>query len=101
MICNRKLCMICKHGIVGDRCKNKEFTYTLACSRDLLDRKTIYRLRTEHLQEELDKSINFENPGNYYSYVVDGLLDLKFKLKNDVTPKSTIEITLLKLARCG
>ena len=33
-------------------------------------------------KEELDKSINFENPGNYYSYVVDGLLDLKFKLKN-------------------
>ena len=52
-------------------------------------------------KEELDKSINFENPGNYYSFVVDGLLDLKFKLKNDVTPKSTIEITLLKLARCG
>jgi len=52
-------------------------------------------------KEELDKSINFENPGNYYSYVVDGLLDLKFKLKNDVTPKTTIEITLLKFARCG
>ena len=79
MTCNRKLCMICKHGIVGDRCKNKEFTYTLACSKDLLDRKTVYRLRTEHLQEELDKSINEDKTNK--SKDIKKQLELKRKIK--------------------
>lgn len=30
MTCSKKLCMICKHGVVGDRCKSKEFTYTFS-----------------------------------------------------------------------
>lgn len=43
--------------------------------------------------------INFENPVQYYSYVMDKLLALKNMLKNDVDPKSTVEVACLQVCR--
>ena len=43
--------------------------------------------------------INFENPINYYNYVMDKLLELKNMLKVDVDVKSTVEVVCLQISR--
>lgn len=52
------------------------------------------------MEDRLKNSINFENATKYYSYVMDKLLGLKNMLKNDNSPRSTIEIVLLQITRC-
>ena len=50
--------------------------------------------------EELIKGIiNFENPVQYYNYVMDKLLALKNMLKGDADPKSTVEVVCLQICR--
>ena len=51
-------------------------------------------------ENELKSSTEFENNKSYYSYVVDKLFDLKNQLKNDLNPKTTIDIYMLRIARC-
>lgn len=48
----------------------------------------------------LQNSTNFENASKYYSYILDKLLALKTLLKNDNTPRATIEISFLQITRC-
>ena len=49
---------------------------------------------------KLTNSTNFNDAPKYYSYVIDKLLQLKNMLKNDNTPRVTIEIMLLQITRC-
>ena len=51
------------------------------------------------LEERLKNSINFENSIQYYSYLVDKLLQLKNMLKNDNDVKSTIEVMVVNICR--
>ena len=51
------------------------------------------------LEERLKNSINFENSIQYYSYLVDKLLQLKNILKNDNDVKSTIEVMVVNICR--
>ena len=51
-------------------------------------------------EEELKRATNFQDASKYYGYVVDKLLGLKNMLKNDSTPKNTIEVVLMDIARC-
>lgn len=51
------------------------------------------------LEERLKNSINFENSIQYYSYLVDRLLQLKNMLKNDNDVKSTIEVMVVNICR--
>ena len=51
------------------------------------------------MEDRLKDSVNFDNPTNYYMYLVNKLLDLKNMLKNDSNVKSTIEVMLLRMAR--
>lgn len=51
------------------------------------------------LEENIKKITNFDNPGRYYTYIIDNLLALKNMLKTDINPKDTIEIFFIKL--CG
>ena len=53
------------------------------------------------MEDRLKNSTNFENAAGYYSYVIDKLLVLKNMLKNDNSPRSTIEIMLLQITRCA
>ena len=46
-------------------------------------------------------STNFDNSSKYYMYVIDKLLTLKNMLKNDTSPRSTIEIMFLNITRCA
>lgn len=50
-------------------------------------------------EERLKNSINFENSLQYYSYLVDRLLQLKNMLKNDNDVKSTIEVMIVNICR--
>ena len=52
-------------------------------------------------QEQSIKSvINFEDPLNYYQYVIDKLMELKVSIKNDTDIKSTIEVYFIQIGRC-
>lgn len=51
------------------------------------------------MEDRLKDSTNFDNPTNYYMYIVNKLLDLKNMLKNDSNIKSTIEVMMLRMAR--
>lgn len=50
-------------------------------------------------EDKLKNCTNFDNPGNYYCYVIDKLLELKNMLKNDISPRDTIEVMFTKLCR--
>lgn len=50
-------------------------------------------------EQKLISSTNFDNPGRYYCYVIDKLLELKNMLKNDVSPRDTIEVMFTRLCR--
>jgi DNA polymerase III gamma/tau subunit len=52
------------------------------------------------MEPQLQNATNFNEPQKYYSYVVDRLLNLKNMLKNDNSPKTTIEIVMLQITRC-
>lgn len=60
---------------------------------DLLKIPSIY-------ESELKRVIAFDNPANYFLYIVDKLLDLKNTLKTDQDPYSTITAVLLQICRC-
>ena len=51
------------------------------------------------MKSELDRVINIQNASQYFSYVVDRLLDTKNMIKNDSQIKSTVEIMFLRIAR--
>ena len=50
-------------------------------------------------EQKLIASTNFDNPGSYYCYVIDKLLELKNMLKNDTVPRDTIEVMFTRLCR--
>ena len=52
------------------------------------------------MEPQLQGSTNFDNASRYYTYVIDKLLVLKNMLKNDNSPRSTIEILFLQITRC-
>lgn len=51
-------------------------------------------------EEDVKNATNFEAPEKYYSYVVDKLLDLKNMIKGDSNITSTVEVIMLRIARC-
>lgn len=52
------------------------------------------------MEDKLKFTIGIDNAKQYFEYLVDKLLQLKNMLKNDVEPKSTIEVVLLSICRC-
>lgn len=53
------------------------------------------------MEDKLQFATGFDNANGYYTYVIDKLLNLKNMLKNDNSPRSTIEIVLLQITRCA
>ena len=53
------------------------------------------------MEPQLQGATNFDNASKYYTYVIDKLLVLKNMLKNDNSPRSTIEILFLQITRCA
>jgi DNA polymerase-3 subunit gamma/tau len=51
------------------------------------------------MEQRIKDSTNFDNPMDYYMYIINKLLDLKNMLKNDSNIKSTIEVMMLRMAR--
>lgn len=51
-------------------------------------------------EEHTRAATEFENNKSYYSYIVDKLFELKNQLKNDLNSKTTIDIYMLRMARC-
>ena len=51
------------------------------------------------LEDKLQASVNFENPEKYYMYIVDKLLELKNRIKNDTSVRTTVETTFLHISR--
>ena len=53
------------------------------------------------MEPKLVHATSFDNAPKYYTYVIDKLLGLKNMLKNDNSPRSTIEIIFLQITRCA
>ena len=51
------------------------------------------------MQPELNSIAAIQNASETISYYLDNLLELRTLIKNDVDPKSIIEVTLLKMMR--
>lgn len=51
------------------------------------------------LEPKLQSSTNFENPEKYYMYIVDKLLELKNRIKDDTSVRTTVETTFLHISR--
>lgn len=51
-------------------------------------------------EDKIRLSTGFDNNTNYYTYIVDKLFELKNTLKNDLNPKITIDIYMLRMVRC-
>lgn len=51
-------------------------------------------------EDELKSITSISNASEYFSYIIENLLALKFKLSGDTSPKTTIEIYMLKITRC-
>lgn len=50
-------------------------------------------------EKNLKDSTNFDNAEKYYMYIVDNLLDLKTKIKNDTSIRTTVEAAFLHMSR--
>lgn len=51
------------------------------------------------LEGDIQNIINFENPLNYYDYLMEKLLSLKNTLKSDVDISTTVRVTCLQISR--
>jgi len=49
---------------------------------------------------DIENCTNFKNNTSYYTYVIDKLFELKNFLKTDLNPKTTVDIYMLRIARC-
>lgn len=54
----------------------------------------------QNYEDKLMRSINFNNSQKYYLYILNEILDLKNRLKQDLNMKNTIEVKLLKITNC-
>lgn len=50
-------------------------------------------------ESQLKMCSNFDNPEKYYCYLSDRMLELKNMLKNDVTPRDTVEVFFIRMCR--
>lgn len=50
-------CLLCKHSKVGDPCNTKlGLCFEKASKRDLTDRLTVYKIKVEYVNEQIDKA---------------------------------------------
>lgn len=52
-----------------------------------------------NMQADLDNVVNIQNASQYFTYVIDRLLDTKNMIKNDSQIRSSIEVMFLRIAR--
>lgn len=53
-----------------------------------------------NMEDKVKFCTNIEGANNYYTYLIDKLLDIKVLVKNDLNIKTTLEVMFLKLCRC-
>lgn len=53
-----------------------------------------------NMEQDIQRATNFDNAPQYYSYVVDRMLNLKNSIKNDSNIRATIDVMLLQITRC-
>lgn len=75
------------------------FTFALDVAKYCLFKSTDMIGIPSSLEPKLQASINFDSPERYYMYIVDKLLELKTKIKNDTSVRTTVEATFLRIAR--
>ena len=78
---------------------NQFLTFVLDIQKYLICKSIDLTKIPSHLIKELDRSVNFDNANQYYSYITSKLLELKNMLKTDLDPKSTIEVIFLTMCR--
>ena len=51
-------------------------------------------------ESECARAVDFQDSNKYYGYVLNKLVDVKWAMKNDISPLLTLETILLQIARC-
>ena len=75
------------------------FNFCLDVTKYCLFKSTELLEIPQSQEENLKNSTNFDNAEKYYMYIVDNLLQLKNKIKNDTSVRTTVEVTFLHMAR--
>ena len=75
------------------------FNFCLDVTKYCLFKSTDMISIPSSLEDKLQASVNFDNPEKYYMYIVDRLLELKGKIKNDTSVRTTVEATFLHISR--
>ena len=75
------------------------FNFCLDVTKYCLFKSTELLEIPQSQEENLKNSTNFDNAEKYYMYIVDNLLQLKNKIKNDTSVRTTVEVTFLHIAR--
>lgn len=79
---------------------DKFFSFILDIDKYILFNSMELTTLPSSLEEEVKKCISFDNPGQYYNYILDKLLTLKQTIKDDNTLKNTIIVMFLQMTRC-
>lgn len=79
---------------------DKFFSFILDIDKYILFKNMELTTLPSSMEEEVKKCVAFDNPGNYYNYILDKLLSLKQSIKNDTTLKNTIIVVFLQMTRC-
>ena len=83
-----------KHNQIHVQISNQEQTKHMI---NLLKELSILQIPVA-FEFELKSITSISNASEYFSYIIENLLALKFKLSGDTSPKTTIEIYLLKIS---
>lgn len=75
------------------------FTFCLDVTKYCLFKSTDMIGIPSSFEDKLKRSTNFDNPEKYYMVIVDKLLDLKNRIKNDTSVRTTVEATFMKISR--
>lgn len=79
---------------------DKFFSFILDIDKYILFKNMELTTLPSSMEDEVKKCVAFDNPGNYYNYILDKLLSLKQDIKNDTTLKNTIIVVFLQMTRC-
>lgn len=75
-------------------------TFCLDISKYVLFQSIQMTSIPNNMEEKLKYAVAFDSAKQYYTYLVNKILDCKNMIKNDQNAKSTIEVCLLNICRC-
>lgn len=90
---------IFNQGINGKNFINRFTAFCFDILSFLINKNTHNSKIPNSYSQKIERAINFENSNQYYSYLLDKLLELKQLLKDDLDPNTTTKLVMLNISR--